>query len=58
MNDTFGQALIDYQMQKDWEDLTTISSVTGRESLPVRHLFRDFKDMPALEHVLVLRYKP
>jgi methylase of polypeptide subunit release factors len=49
MKDLFGKALLNYQMGNYTEDIITWSSVSGEDILPLPYLFRDYKEMPALE---------
>ena len=49
MKDLFGQALLDYQNEIYTEDITTSTSISDEDILPLPYLFRDFKDMPKLE---------
>ena len=49
MKDLFGQALLDYQNGNYTEDITTSTSISDEDVLPLPYLFRDFKDMPNLE---------
>jgi SAM-dependent methyltransferase len=49
MKDLFGQALLDYQNGRYTEDLTTSTSISDDDVLPLPYLFRSFKEMPKLE---------
>lgn len=49
MKDLFGTALLDHLHQNSPEDLITSTNISDEDTLPVSYLFRDFKDMPALE---------
>jgi len=49
MNDIFGQALLDYQNNRTTTDLKTWSSVAGKDIIPLKYLFRTYKDMPKIE---------
>lgn len=49
MRDVLGQALLDYQSGNYKEDIITLSSVAGRDRIPLPYLFRDFDAMPKLE---------
>lgn len=49
MKDLFGNALIDYQNGNYTEDITTSTSISDDDVLPLPYLFRDFKGMPKLE---------
>lgn len=46
--DVYGQAILDHFEGKKAE-LLTFSSVTGKDELPLSHLFRNFNEMPAIE---------
>ncbi|WP_121068541.1 class I SAM-dependent methyltransferase [Maribacter vaceletii] len=48
-NDIYGQALLDYQKGNYTEDITTYLSLEEEDTLPLPYLFRNFKEMPALE---------
>jgi SAM-dependent methyltransferase len=47
--DILGKALLDYQLGKYSEDITTYSSLDEEDQLPLPYMFRTFKDMPKLE---------
>ena len=47
--DILGNALLDYQLGKYSEDITTYSSLDEEDTLPLPYMFRTFKDMPKLE---------
>jgi len=47
--DILGDALLDYQNGNYTEDITTFSSISGKDTLPLPYLFRDFSAMPLLE---------
>lgn len=49
MKDLFGKALLDYINENYTEDITTSTSISDEDTLPLPYLFRDFKDMPKLE---------
>lgn len=49
MNDIFGDALIDFWNNKYTEDIITTSNISQEDEMPLPHLFRTKKDMPALE---------
>ena len=49
MKDIFGKALLDYQNGNYSEDLTTSTSISTEDVLPLPYLFRDYKDMPQIE---------
>lgn len=54
-NDIYGQALLEYQNGNYTEDINTHLSLDEEDTLPLPYLFRDLKDMPALEkHALQL----
>ncbi len=49
MKDLFGTALLDYHNANYTEDLTTATSISDEDILPLPYLFRSFKAMPKLE---------
>jgi len=49
MKDLFGKAILDYQTNNSPEDLITETSISEADEMSVAYLFRDFKDMPAIE---------
>jgi SAM-dependent methyltransferase len=49
MHDLFGQALLDYQTNTAPEDLTTETSISEADDMPVAYLFRSHDQMPRLE---------
>ncbi|NNC51090.1 MAG: class I SAM-dependent methyltransferase [Flaviramulus sp.] len=49
MKDLFGNALLDYQNRNYTEDITTSTSISGDDELPLPYLFRNYKAMPKLE---------
>lgn len=49
MKDLFGKALLDYHNGNYTEDITTSTSISDEDVLPLSYLFRDVKDMPKLE---------
>ena len=49
MKDIFGKALLDYHNGHYTEDITTSTSISGEDALPIPYLFRNFKSMPKLE---------
>ena len=55
MKDVYGKAILDYQLQRDWEDLITMSSVAGKDILPLPYLFREYDEMPLLERMALDR---
>lgn len=49
MKDLFGKAILDYQQGNYTEDITTATSISEEDSLPLPYLFRSYKEMPELE---------
>ncbi len=49
MKDLFGNALLDYYNGNYPEDLITWTSISIEDVLPIAYLFRNYKQMPALE---------
>ena len=49
MKDLFGKALLDYQSGNYTEDITTSTSISEEDILPLPYLFRGFNDMPNIE---------
>lgn len=49
MKDLFGKAILDYQTGNTPENLITETSISEEDEMSVAYLFRDYKDMPALE---------
>jgi SAM-dependent methyltransferase len=49
MKDLFGTALLDYHNANYTEDLTTATSISDEDILPLPYLFRSYKAMPELE---------
>lgn len=47
--DIFGQAVLDYQKGIYSSDIQTYSSLDEEDQIPIPYLFRNFKEMPALE---------
>lgn len=47
--DIFGNALLDYWHGREFEDLTTYSSLEEEDRIPLDYLFRSHKQMPTLE---------
>lgn len=47
-DDVYGKAILDYYKGKDVR-LSTFSSIAGKDELPVKHLFRNFNEMPLIE---------
>lgn len=50
MKDLFGKALVDYQSGNYSEDLITWTNISDEDELPLPYLFRDYSEMPKLEH--------
>ncbi len=49
MYDLFGKAILDYQTNNSPENLTTETSISEADEMPVDYLFRSFTQMPHLE---------
>ncbi|MEM7186448.1 MAG: class I SAM-dependent methyltransferase [Bacteroidota bacterium] len=49
MKDIFGTALLDYYRGNYSEDITTETSISDEDVLPLPYLFRSFDEMPLLE---------
>jgi SAM-dependent methyltransferase len=51
MNDPFGAAVKDYQYSFfNWKKkIRVYSSISGREAIPLKHLFRNYHQMPEIE---------
>ena len=49
MKDLMGRAIWDYYYQENSEDLQTETSISELDDLPVSYLFRNYKEMNALE---------
>ncbi|MBN4048461.1 class I SAM-dependent methyltransferase [Flavobacteriaceae bacterium AH-315-O20] len=49
VNDIFGKALIDFQNNNFTENITTYSSVAGKDMMELSWLFRTFHEMPLIE---------
>ena len=47
--DVFGNALLDYWNGIATENILTYSNLEDSDEIPLEYLFRDFKQMPALE---------
>lgn len=47
--DVFGKAISDYYHNNAPEDIRTETNISEEDVLPTTYLFRDFKEMPALE---------
>ncbi len=57
MKDLMGQAIVDYYLNNDPEDLQTETSISDIDDLPVAYLFRDFKEMVTIEQNALLASK-
>ncbi|WP_159799602.1 bifunctional 2-polyprenyl-6-hydroxyphenol methylase/3-demethylubiquinol 3-O-methyltransferase UbiG [Flavobacterium sp. MK4S-17] len=49
MKDLFGKAMLDYQTGNNPENLITETSISEADEMSVAYLFRNFKEMPAIE---------
>jgi len=49
MTDLFGQALLDYKHNCNTSELKTWSSIAGKDVMPLKYLFRSYKNMPPIE---------
>jgi len=49
MYDLFGKAILDYQTNNSPENLTTETSISEADEMPVNYLFRSFTQMPLIE---------
>ena len=49
MTELFGQALLDYQNNCTTSELKTWSSIAGKDVMPLKYLFRSYKNMPPIE---------
>jgi SAM-dependent methyltransferase len=49
MYDLFGKAILDYQTNNSPENLTTETSISEADEMPVEYLFRSFSEMPLIE---------
>ena len=49
MKDLFGKAILDYQTGNNPENLITETSISEEDEMSVAYLFRQYKDMPAME---------
>ena len=49
MKDLFGKALLDYQNGNYTEDITTSTSISDEDVLPLPYLYRNYSEMPKLE---------
>ncbi len=57
VKDLFGRALLDYHFGNYTEDITTYSSIAGRDDMELPWLFRTFHEMPMLEQTALLLCK-
>ncbi len=55
--DILGSAVLDYQNGNYSEDIKTYSTLEEEDSIPVPYLFRNYKQMPALEKEALKRCK-
>ncbi len=49
-DDVYGKAILDYYKGRA-QRLSTFSSIAGEDELPLKHLFRNFNEMPATEQM-------
>src|SRR5690606_37947628 len=49
MNDIFGRAILDFQLNNNPQNLITETSISEPDEMLVAYLFRDFNQMPLLE---------
>ncbi|HJS01251.1 MAG TPA: class I SAM-dependent methyltransferase [Flavobacterium sp.] len=49
MKDLFGKAILDYQTNNSPEDLITETTISEEDEMSMAYLFRNFKEMPAIE---------
>ncbi len=49
--DLFGKALYDYHFDRQPQDMITYTNITEEEVLPVKYLFRQYKEMPETEKI-------
>jgi SAM-dependent methyltransferase len=49
MKDLFGKAILDYQTGNDPQNLITETSISEEDEMEVAYLFRNYKNMPAME---------
>ena len=54
MDDIFGRALLDYQNNNYTEDLSTETSISEPDEIPLPYLFRSFDEMPTIEQTAML----
>ena len=47
--DIYGNALLDFQNNNETEDISTFSSIAGKDAMPLSYLFREYDQMPILE---------
>lgn len=57
MKDVFGKAILDYQNGNYTEDITTSTSISDEDVLPIPYLFRGFSEMPKIEQTALLLAK-
>ncbi len=57
MKDVFGKAILDYQNGNYTEDITTSTSISDEDVLPIPYLFRGFSEMPKIEQEALLLAK-
>lgn len=55
--DPMGAAILDYQTSGKAGKLRVLSSMFEEDEMPVKHLFRDFEDMPKLEQKALMLAK-
>lgn len=55
--DIYGKALLDFQNNNYSEDITTYSSITEDDVLPIPYLFRPFEEMPVIEQTALTNCK-
>ncbi len=55
--DIFGRAILDYHVGNYSEDITTFSSIAGRDEMELPWLFRNFHEMPMLEQTAMQQSK-
>jgi 2-polyprenyl-3-methyl-5-hydroxy-6-metoxy-1,4-benzoquinol methylase len=54
-NDIIGTALLDYQSDNFSENITTYSSVAGKDEMELAWMFRSFDEMPMIERTALQR---
>lgn len=57
MNDPFGKAVLDFLMQQNAGKLEVLSEDFDADEIPVKYLFRSFKDMPDIEQTALRHCK-